>query len=102
YNNPLPSAFLQDVMATSKPVCWFKYNLWNLGNASSFGMQFETKFGFGFEYMDSSGFPQIEFNGETFAKNQLDAEIGRTTIINSNRAHAVAIARQLPASNAIP
>src|SRR5438093_11324648 len=30
YNNPLPTAFVQDVMQTTKPVCWFKYNLWNL------------------------------------------------------------------------
>src|SRR6266850_609846 len=37
YNNPLPATFLQDVMATTKPVCWFKYNLWNLGASSSFG-----------------------------------------------------------------
>src|SRR2546423_2252385 len=102
YNNPLPMTFLQDAMATTKPVCWFKYNLWNLGSSSSFGPQFETKFGFRFDYMDSSGFPQIEYKGETFSKNQLDLEIGRTTIINSNRANAVAVARQLPSSNALP
>src|SRR3954463_9755900 len=35
YNNALPTTFLQDVMATTKPVCWFKYNLWNLGSGSS-------------------------------------------------------------------
>src|SRR4051812_39585615 len=102
YNNLLPAAFLQDAMATSKPVCWFKYNLWSLGSSSSFGTQFETKFGFRFEYMDSSGFPQVEFKGETFSKNQLDPEIGRTTIVNSSRAKTIALARQLPSSNAVP
>ena len=102
YNNPLPIAFLQDVMATTRPVCWFKYNLWNLGSSSSFGTQFETKFGFRFEFMDASGFPQIEYKGETFTKNSLDAELGRSTIISATRARAFATARQLPSSNSIP
>ena len=97
YNNPLPASFLQDIMATTKPVCWFKYNLWNLSANS-----FTTEFGFRFDYMDSSGFPQIEYRGETFDKNQLDAELGRTTITDSNRARVVAVARQLPSSNSIP
>ena len=98
YNNALPSAFLHDVMATTNPVCWFRYNLWQLATNSAF----ETKFGFRFEYMDSSGFPQIEYRGETFVKNQLDAELGRSTIVDSGRARAVALARQLPSSNSIP
>ena len=102
YNNPLPATFLQDVMATTKPVCWFKYNLWNLGASSSFGTQFETKFGFRFEYMDASGFPQIEYKSETFTKNQLDAELGRAAILNATRAKPIALARQLPSSNSIP
>lgn len=102
YNNALPNSFLQDVMATTKPICWFKYNLWKLGTNSSFGAQFQTKFGFRFDYMDPSGYPQIEYKGEAFSKNQLEAEIGRTTIINSNRARAMAVARQLPSSNSMP
>src|ERR1043166_1190121 len=102
FNNSLPSAFLLDVLATSKPVCWFKYNLWKLGTGTSFAAQFESKFGFRFEFMDSSSFPQIEFKGETFGKNQLDPELGRTTILNSARAGVLATARQLPSSNAIP
>jgi uncharacterized protein YdaL len=30
YDNPIPPAFLQDVMTTAKPVVWFKYNIWEL------------------------------------------------------------------------
>ncbi len=30
YDNPIPPAFLQDAMSTTKPLVWFKYNLWQL------------------------------------------------------------------------
>ena len=30
YNNPIPTAFMSDVMTTKKTVVWFKYNLWQL------------------------------------------------------------------------
>jgi uncharacterized protein YdaL len=30
YNNPLPAAFLGDVMTATKTVVWFKYNLWQV------------------------------------------------------------------------
>jgi len=102
YNNPLPAVFLQDIMATSKPVCWFKYNLWQLGSGSSFGTEFETKFGFRFDYMDNSGFTQIEYNGESFSKDQRDPELGRALITIPTQASSPALARQLPSSNSIP
>lgn len=30
YNNPLPTAFMSDVMTATKTVVWFKYNLWQI------------------------------------------------------------------------
>ncbi|WP_206956460.1 DUF2334 domain-containing protein [Trinickia acidisoli] len=30
YNNPLPTAFMNDVMTTKNTVVWFKYNLWQI------------------------------------------------------------------------
>jgi uncharacterized protein YdaL len=30
YNNPLPTAFMSDVMTATKTVVWFKYNLWQV------------------------------------------------------------------------
>ena len=30
YDHQLPAAFLSDVMSTTKPMIWFKYNLWQL------------------------------------------------------------------------
>ncbi len=102
YNNPLPAAFLQDVLGTTKPVCWFKYNLLQLDNGSTLGAQFEAKFGFRFDFVDSSGFQNISYKGESFSKNQLDPDLGRTTILDPTRAVVPAVAVQNITSNSMP
>src|SRR5437867_1534782 len=82
YNNALSAAFQQEALATTRPVCWFKYNLWQI----STGMPslFEAKNGFRFDYLDQTGYGMVSYHGETFGKSQLDPELGRTTILNSS------------------
>lgn len=46
YNNPIPPAFLADVMASTKTVVWFKYNLWSLAWDATYN--FTTKTGISF------------------------------------------------------
>jgi uncharacterized protein YdaL len=97
YNTPLPSAFKQDVLATTKPVCWFKYNLWQVGGAA-----FEARHGFRFDYLDQSGFHAVRYQGETLHKNQLDPELGSTTILNSALASVVSVACREDAVDCLP
>ena len=42
YDEPLPTAFLDDVFATSKPVIWIYDNIWQLTARQS---DFATKYG---------------------------------------------------------
>src|SRR5437762_8514212 len=102
FDNPLPASFLHDVMSTDKPVCWFRYNLWQIGRDSIFGSQFERRTGFRFDFMDLSGYELIRYKGETFGKNPLDAELGRATILDPSLAVAPAVACQPATSNCIP
>src|ERR1700756_1014275 len=46
YNNPLPAAFMNDVMSTTKTVVWFKYNLWQIAWNTAY--PFTQRFGFSF------------------------------------------------------
>ncbi|MGV2289258.1 DUF2334 domain-containing protein [Trinickia sp. YCB016] len=46
YNNPLPAAFMNDVMTTKNTVVWFKYNLWQIAWNSAY--TFNQTFGFSF------------------------------------------------------
>ena len=106
YDNPLPAAFLADVMATPKTVVWFKYNLWQLAWNPAYG--FQSKFGFDFASLrglnavptaanPAPGFfdtitykskPFVKyytFNGATGTVNA-DPDIGVTTILDATKA----------------
>ena len=100
FDNPLPDSFKSEVLVTTNPVCWFKYNLWQVG-ASSPG-EFQTRFGFRFDFLDQTGYPTVTYKGETFAKNQADPELGRTTILDPSVASIVAWACDPGASNCLP
>jgi len=101
YDNPLPAAFLQDALTTTNPLCWFKYNLLQLDDGAAMGAQFEAKFGFRFEFIDA-GFGTITYKGESFSKNELDPDLGRTTILDPNRAQVPALAIEDLTSNTMP
>jgi len=88
YDNALPPAFLRDVAVATQSVCWFKYNLWQWQAASA--DEFGVRHGFRFDLLDSSGFGDVRYKGEVFEKNALDAELGRTTVLDANVASVMA------------
>ena len=47
YDHPLPAAFLADAATTTKPLVWFRYNLWQLAWNPTYA--FEAGHGFGFQ-----------------------------------------------------
>ncbi len=46
YDNPVPSVFFVDVAKTTKPLIWFRYNIWQMAQNPTYG--FAAKFGFDF------------------------------------------------------
>ncbi len=101
YNNTLPTAFLEEVMTTKNTVCWFQYNIWKLSGSAGFGAQFTQRFGFQFDYLDSSGYTNVLYKGESFGKNALAPELGRTTILDTNLVRVPATAWK-GTTNSIP
>lgn len=47
FDNPLPTAFLQDVMATNRTVVWMRYNIWRLAWDPTY--TFTDRFGLAFD-----------------------------------------------------
>ncbi|CAN5157244.1 polysaccharide deacetylase family protein [soil metagenome] len=106
YDNPLPAAFLSDVMATQKTVVWFKYNLWQLAWNSAYG--FPAKFGFDYSSLRGLNasptaanptpgfFDTIGYKGKSFVKYysfdgatgvvNADPDIGVTTVLDATKA----------------
>jgi uncharacterized protein YdaL len=100
YDQPLPPAFRQEVLATSRPVCWFKYNLWQL-NAGP-GSAFAAKYGFQFDFLDPSGYELVSYKQETFGKDQADRELGHTTLVSGGAASVPAWACRQGSAECIP
>ncbi len=74
YNEPLPTAFLNDVLATTHPVIWAANNVWQLSGTegSSADQAFEAKYGWdaSASYFDpSDDATTISYKGQTFSRN---------------------------------
>jgi uncharacterized protein YdaL len=84
-DTPLPAPFLSDVMATTKPICWFKYNIWHLAWCQQ--LEFEAKFGFRFYqliggWVGDPIYDSVLYNGKSFIKHPGDPEMGWVGILN--------------------
>ena len=84
YNNPLPAAFLQDVMRTTRTVCWFRYNLWQIAwdERGHYAPGFEARFGFRFSGLGRPGFTRVLYRGQSFTKYAGDPEVGLTEVVD--------------------
>jgi uncharacterized protein YdaL len=109
YDNPLPAAFLSDAVATTRPLVWFKYNLWQLAWNPAYNFT-ATK---GIHYAGLKGlsaapsssnpnppfFDTVKYKGMDFVKYyqydagrnvvKSDPDIGWVTIADKTRAQAV-------------
>ncbi|NTY41341.1 DUF2334 domain-containing protein [Burkholderia diffusa] len=109
YNNPIPTAFMSDVMTATKTVVWFKYNLWQLAWNTAF--TFNQTFGFSFlgiaglNAAPSSSNPKPGFYDTVTYKNlpmvkyyaydastgaiNADPDVGLTQIVDATKAQAL-------------
>ncbi len=95
YDTPLPQAFKDDILITTKPVMWLGYNLWKVAVApdwSSYNSAFEGKFGIRYRGIDTSGYPNINFKGYKLAKSQYDPTITVVDVLDSSIATVLATA----------
>jgi uncharacterized protein YdaL len=94
FDNPLPAAFLSDVMATERVVCWFKYNLWQIAwdEDGYWDPAFTSRYGFQFAGIDASGFEEILYKGESLVKHLGDPDLGATVVFDPDLAEVPAVA----------
>lgn len=91
YDEPLPTAFLDDVLATSKPVLWMNDNIWQLAARAS---DFAGQYGFTPNYFDFSNTLTVTYKGVDLQRNALSVPTGllQTVINDPTKAQALAIA----------
>jgi len=74
YDEPIPAAFLNDVLSTTHPVIWAADNVWQLSGAegSTADQAFTAKYGWdpAASYFDTTDNPvTVSYKGQTFTRN---------------------------------
>jgi uncharacterized protein YdaL len=65
YDEPLPDAFLTDVLATTKPVLWIYDNIWQLAAKDGF----TAKYGFASGTFDLADVAEVEYKGRRLTRS---------------------------------
>jgi len=91
YNEPLPTALLDDVLATTKPVLWMNDNIWQL---SARATNFAGQYGFTPMYFDFSNALTVTYKGVALQRNSLAVSSGllQTVINDATKAQVLAVA----------
>jgi uncharacterized protein YdaL len=80
YDEPLPTALLDDVLATTKPVLWMNDNIWQLAARAS---NFAGQYGFTPMFFDFSNTLTVTYKGVALQRNALAVPTGLLqTVIN--------------------
>ena len=109
YNNPIPITLMDDISTSTKPVVWFKYNLWEYAWDTAYN--FTSKYGFSFNELEGlDGTPTaanpnpgfydtVSYKGMQMSKYytynsttntiNADPDIGSTTVTDANKAQVI-------------
>lgn len=89
YDEPLPAAFLSDVLTTTKPVLWMGFNIWQLTNADP---TFTTDYGWNWTGFDFATVNSVQYKGQTLARDGTNNQGGILNVTVSDPAKASVLA----------
>lgn len=92
YDEPLPSAFLGDVLSATKPVIWGYDNIWRLAAAAGGSASFAATYGWAPYVFDNSPVLQVDYKGTAFTRSPLNAG-GIMTYVPFDPARATTLAQ---------
>jgi len=87
YGNPIPQLFMDEVLASTKPVCWMGYNIWEIAwdpTMAHVNPAFESKFGLRFLGLDAAGSAEIDYKGIALTKDQTDPTISAMQVLDTS------------------
>lgn len=94
YDEPLPDCLLDDVLATTNPVIWSFFNIWQLQARAGFD-PFIARYGWTWTALDFAPIGEVDYKGRTVARyaGNPGGVLG-TTILDPTRATVLATARR--------
>jgi uncharacterized protein YdaL len=92
YDEPLPTAFLDDVLSSNVPVAWIYDNIWQLtARAAARGTDFAAAYGWNWKSFDTSAVAQVRYKGANFTRNTINGSgIMDYTAVDPTRASVLA------------
>lgn len=69
YDEPLPAAFLTDVLAGTKRVLWCYHNIWQL---TALAPDFATRYGWTWRAYDTATVTEVRYKGQSLLRNALN------------------------------
>lgn len=97
YDEPLPVAFLDDVLAGTKPVIWMFDNIWQLTNRqfAKTGQYWANVRGWDWTGFDTSAIGEVDYKGRALGRYSADLSgVMGVTINDPTKATAVAVAKR--------
>jgi uncharacterized protein YdaL len=89
YDEPLPVAFLDDVLSGTKPVVWMNHNIWQLTQRAA---NFTTQYGWNWAGFDFGAASSVSYEGKTLVRDPLAAPSGLMVPTISDPAKAQSLA----------
>jgi uncharacterized protein YdaL len=96
YDEPLPAAFLADVLATTQPVVWMGSNIWQLTNASP---TFAATYGWNWTGYDFATVNKVTYKGQTLERDGINNQSGIMNLAISDATKATVLAQSVRADN---
>ncbi len=92
FDEPLPTCLLDDVLATTHPVIWAYYNIWQLaGRSPTFG----AAFGWTPGDLDFSSIPEVDYKGHALTRYAANADgVLGVTVTDTTKATVLATAKR--------
>ena len=89
YDEPLPTAFLDDTLAGSRPVLWMNDNIWQLTQRAG---DFTTRYGWNWQQFDFAATPTVTYKGVALQRDSRAASSGLLTTAVTDPAKATVLA----------
>lgn len=94
YDEPLPAAFLADVLATTQPVIWMGSNIWQLTNASP---TFAATYGWNWTGYDFATVNAVTYKGQRLERDGVTNKSGIMNVSVADPAKATVLATSVRA-----
>jgi len=98
YDNPIPQSFFDDLSESTTPVCWLKYNLWQIAwdEAGWHDPEFAARYGFQFLGLDWSQWDRVLYKGVSLTRDATDPQLGFVEVVDPDLATVPAWALRPP------